>query len=136
SSYKTLIRVASCGIGRINARPRHDRKSTMRIVSAHVGTIPISSPMRNAYIDFSKMDCTIVALVSDVVVDGKPLVGYGFNSNGRYNATAIMNERMLPRLQEASAEELLDENGELSPAKAWDVMMRNEKPGGHGERSV
>lgn len=108
----------------------------MKIVSAHVGTIPISSSMRNAYIDFSKMDCTILALVSDVVVDGKPLVGYGFNSNGRYNATAIMNERMLPRLQNAAPEELLDENGELSPAQAWDVMMRNEKPGGHGERSV
>ena len=108
----------------------------MKIVSAHVGTIPISSSMRNAYIDFSKMDCTILALVSDVMVDGKPLVGYGFNSNGRYNATAIMSERMLPRLQNAAPEELLDENGELSPAQAWDVMMRNEKPGGHGERSV
>lgn len=108
----------------------------MRIVSAHVGTIPISSSMRNAYIDFSKMDCTVLALVSDVLVDGKPLVGYGFNSNGRYNATAILNERMLPRLRNAAAEELLDENGELSPIKAWDVMMRNEKPGGHGERSV
>lgn len=108
----------------------------MKITSAHVGTIPISSPMRNAYIDFSKMDCTIVALVSDVIVDGKPLVGYGFNSNGRYNATAIMEERMLPRLQEASPEALLDDQGELSPAKAWEIMMRNEKPGGHGERSV
>lgn len=108
----------------------------MKIVSAHVGTIPISSSMRNAYIDFSKMDCTILALVSDVVVDGKPLVGYGFNSNGRYNATAIMSERMLPRLQNAAPEELLDENGELSPAQAWEIMMRNEKPGGHGERSV
>ncbi|AFR06088.1 enolase C-terminal domain-like protein [Nocardiopsis alba] len=108
----------------------------MRIVSAHAGTIPISSSMRNAYIDFSKMDCTILALVSDVVVDGRPLVGYGFSSNGRYNATAILNERMLPRLLDAAAEDLLDQEGELSPAKAWDVMMSNEKPGGHGERSV
>lgn len=68
----------------------------MRIVSAHAGTIPISSPIRNAYIDFTKMDSSILALVSDVVVDGKPLVGYGFNSNGRYNATGILNERILP----------------------------------------
>src|SRR3954467_4648775 len=108
----------------------------MKIVSAHVGTIPISSSMRNAYIDFSKMDCTILALVSDVFIDGKPLVGYGFNSNGRYNATAIMQERMLPRVLNTPSEDLLDENGELSPEKAWDVMMGNEKPGGHGERSV
>lgn len=107
----------------------------MRIVSAHAGTIPISSSMRNAYIDFSKMDCTILALVSDVIVDGKPVVGYGFNSNGRYNATAILNDRILSRLENASIDELTD-NGELSPAKAWDIMMANEKPGGHGERSV
>ena len=107
----------------------------MRITSARAGTIPISSSMRNAYIDFSKMDCSIVALVSDVMVEGKPLVGYGFNSNGRYNATAIIEERMLPRLLAADQEDLLS-GGELSPAKAWDVMMRNEKPGGHGERSV
>jgi len=108
----------------------------MKIVSAHVGTIPISSSMRNAYIDFSKMDCTILALVSDVIVDGKPVVGYGFNSNGRYNASAILEDRILPRLLDAPAESLLDQHGNLSPEKAWDLMMSNEKPGGHGERSV
>ncbi|KQQ20704.1 mandelate racemase [Rathayibacter sp. Leaf299] len=108
----------------------------MKIVAAHVGTIPISSSMRNAYIDFSKMDSSIIALVSDVVVDGKPLVGYGFSSNGRYNATPIIRERLLPRLLAASDDELHDESGEFSPTRAWTVMMANEKPGGHGERSV
>ncbi|MDO4901660.1 mandelate racemase/muconate lactonizing enzyme family protein [Actinomyces sp.] len=108
----------------------------MKIVSAHVGTIPISSPIRNAYIDFSSMDCSILALVSDVIVDGKPVVGYGFNSNGRYNASAILDQRMLPRLLAAPEAELLDGDGGLSPERAWRVMMRNEKPGGHGERSV
>ncbi|WP_276567343.1 hypothetical protein [Actinomyces ruminis] len=108
----------------------------MKIVSAHVGTIPISSPIRNAYIDFSSMDCSILALVSDVIVDGKPLVGYGFNSNGRYNASAILEQRLLPRLLAAPEAELLDGDGALSPERAWEVMMHNEKPGGHGERSV
>lgn len=108
----------------------------MRITSVHVGTIPISSSLRNAYIDFSKMDCTILALVSDVFVNSKPLVGYGFNSNGRYNATAITRERLIPRLLDTRSDDLVDANGELSPEKAWDVIMRNEKPGGHGERSV
>src|SRR5690606_14806837 len=56
-------------------------------------------------------------------------------SNGRYNATAILNDRILPRLENASIDEITDD-GELSPAKAWDIMMANEKPGGHGERSV
>jgi L-alanine-DL-glutamate epimerase-like enolase superfamily enzyme len=108
----------------------------MKIVSAHEGVIPISSSMSNAFIDFSAMDCSVLALVSDVVVDGKPLVGYGFNSNGRYSAGDILRRRILPRLMDAPADNLLDETGELSPSMAWDVMMRNEKPGGHGERSV
>jgi L-alanine-DL-glutamate epimerase-like enolase superfamily enzyme len=92
--------------------------------------------MSNAFIDFSTMDCSILALVSDVVVDGKPLVGYGFNSNGRYSAGEILRRRILPRLMDAPEGAILDEAGALSPSKAWDTMMRNEKPGGHGERSV
>jgi L-alanine-DL-glutamate epimerase-like enolase superfamily enzyme len=108
----------------------------MRIVSAHEGVVPISSSMSNAFIDFSTMDCSVLALVSDVVVDGEPLVGYGFNSNGRYSAGEILRRRVLPRLMEADPDTLLDEDGGLSPSAAWDVVMRNEKPGGHGERSV
>lgn len=108
----------------------------MRIVSAHEGVVPISSSMSNAFIDFSTMDCSVLALVSDVVVDGEPVVGYGFNSNGRYSAGEILRRRVLPRLLEADPDSLLDEDGGLSPSAAWDVVMRNEKPGGHGERSV
>jgi L-alanine-DL-glutamate epimerase-like enolase superfamily enzyme len=109
----------------------------MKIVSVHEGVVPISSSIRNAWIDFSAMDCSIVAVVSDVVRDGAPVVGYGFTSNGRYSAGEILRRRMLPRLLQASPDDLLAEDGTfVDPAKAWDVMMRNEKPGGHGERSV
>ena len=88
----------------------------MRIVSAHEGTIPISSSISNAFIDFSTMDCSVLALVSDVVVDGEPVVGYGFNSNGRYSAGEILRRRILPRLLEADPDSLLDEAGGLSPS--------------------
>ena len=109
----------------------------MKIVSVHEGIVPISSSIRNAWIDFSSMDCSIVAVVSDVIVDGKPLVGYGFNSNGRYSAGDILRRRIIPRLLAAPAEEILNEDGtNFDPTKAWDFLMRNEKPGGHGERSV
>ena len=40
--------------------------------------------MKNAYIDFSKMTLSLVAICSDVMKNGKPVIGYGFNSNGRY----------------------------------------------------
>jgi D(-)-tartrate dehydratase len=108
-----------------------------KIVSVHEGVLPISSSMSNAYIDFSTMDCSIIAIVSDVVRDGQPLVGYGFSSNGRYSAGEILRRRILPRLTGARPDELLTDDGAtLDPAKAGRVMMRNEKPGGHGERSV
>jgi D(-)-tartrate dehydratase len=109
----------------------------VKIVSVHEGAVPISSSIRNAWIDFSSMDCSIVAVVSDVVRDGEPVVGYGFTSNGRYSAGEILRRRILPRLLQASPDDLLADDGTfVDPAKAWDVMMRNEKPGGHGERSV
>ena len=56
----------------------------MRIVEIREKTVSIASQIANAYIDFSKMTCSTVAVVTDVVRDGKPVVGFGFNSNGRY----------------------------------------------------
>jgi len=109
----------------------------MRITAIHETAAPIKSSIANAYIDFSKMTCSLVAVVTDVVRDGKPVVGFGFSSNGRYAAGAIMCERMIPRLLEAKPNSLLDpNNGLVDPFRCWDVMMTNEKPGGHGERSV
>ncbi|MEM7028784.1 MAG: mandelate racemase/muconate lactonizing enzyme family protein [Chloroflexota bacterium] len=109
----------------------------MKIVEIRHDTVPIASAIRNAYIDFSKMTVSVVAVVSDVIRNGKPLVGYGFNSNGRYAQRGILEERIIPRLLQASEADLLAEDGQnLDPFKAWDTMMTNEKPGGHGERSV
>ncbi len=100
------------------------------ITEIRSAVVPISSPISNAYIDFSKMTASVVALISDVVRDGKPLVGYGFNSNGRYAQDGLLRERFIPRLEAA------DLGGVIDPERAWDAMMANEKPGGHGERSV
>jgi len=109
----------------------------MRIVDIREVTRPISSPIRNAYIDFSKMTLSLVAVVTDVIRDGKPVVGYGFNSNGRYGQGSLIRERFRPRILEAAPDSLLDESGNnLDPHKVWACMMNNEKPGGHGERSV
>ena len=93
--------------------------------------------MRNAVIDFSSMTISVVAVVTDRVVAGKPIVGYGFTSNGRYAQSGILRERMIPRLLRAPAAALATEDGtNLDPFRCWDVMMTDEKPGGHGERSV
>jgi L-alanine-DL-glutamate epimerase-like enolase superfamily enzyme len=119
------------------ATPPDPQETTVKIVEIREKTIPISSPIRNAYIDFSKMNLSLVAVVTDVIRDGKPVVGYGFNSNGRYGQGSMMRERFIPRILETAPEDLVDASGtNLDPHKIWAAMFRNEKPGGHGERSV
>ena len=109
----------------------------MRIVDVCEVTKPISSPIRNAYIDFSKMTASLVAVVTDVVRDGRRVVGYGFNSNGRYGQGGLIRERFRDRILEADPKSLVnDEGNNLDPHRIWAAMMTNEKPGGHGERSV
>ena len=109
----------------------------MRITAIHDIVVPISSKIANAYIDFSTMTASVVAVVTDVVRDGKPVVGFGFNSNGRYAPQGLLRERFIPRLLEAPPESLVDASGaNLDPHKVWNCMFSNEKPGGHGERSV
>jgi D(-)-tartrate dehydratase len=109
----------------------------MRIVEIKEATKPISSNIRNAYIDFSRMTVSLVAVVTDVVRGGRRVVGYGFNSNGRYGQGGLIRERFVPRLLEADPASLLTDAGDnLDPDRVWRTMMTNEKPGGHGERSV
>jgi L-alanine-DL-glutamate epimerase-like enolase superfamily enzyme len=109
----------------------------VRIVDIRETVVPIKSEIRNAYIDFSQMTVSVLALVTDVVRDGQPVIGYGFNSNGRYAPSGLLRDRFIPRLKAAPSESLLDPTGEnLDPHRVWEVVMRNEKPGGHGERSV
>ena len=109
----------------------------MKILSVHEGVVPISSSIRNAWIDFSSMDCSIVAIVSDVIRDGKPVVGL------RLQLQRPLQRRGDPAppgharaCSTPTPDSLLDEAGDLDPTRAWDLMMSNEKPGGHGERSV
>src|SRR3954470_11041855 len=109
----------------------------MRITEIREKTLPISSPIRNAYIDFSKMTLSLVAVITDVIGDGKPVVGYGFNSNGRYGQGMLMRERFIPRVMEAKPESMANDAGtNIDPHKVWATLFTNEKPGGHGERSV
>jgi D(-)-tartrate dehydratase len=110
--------------------------AALRITAIRDIVVPISSSIRNAYIDFSAMTASVVAVFTDAVRDGRKVVGFGFNSNGRYAPQGLLRERFIPRLLAAAPAELEDENGRLDPAKAWAAMMKNEKPGGHGERSV
>src|SRR5687768_2116994 len=120
-----------------SARKANVAVSAPQVVDILEVTKPIASPIRNAYIDFSKMTASLVAVVTNVVRDGRRVVGYGFNSNGRYGQGGLIRERFANRITEADPASLLNDAGDnLDPHRVWAAMMTNEKPGGHGERSV
>src|SRR3981189_3734384 len=109
----------------------------MRIVDVVEITKPIASPIRNAYIDFSKMTASLVAVVTDVVGDGRRVVGYGFNSNGRYGQGGLIRERFANRILEAKPESLLeDASANLAPHRVLAAMLGIDMPDGHGEGAV
>jgi len=70
--------------------------------------VPLKSEISNAYISFAQMTASAVAVISNVIRGGRPVVGFGFNSNGRYAQPGLLSERFIPRLLEAPAAELLD----------------------------
>jgi D(-)-tartrate dehydratase len=76
-------------------------------------------------------------VITDVIRNGEPVVGYGFNSNGRYAPSGLLHQRFIPRILEADPAATLDDAGaNLDPHRIWTIMIANEKPGGHGDRSV
>ena len=109
----------------------------MKITEIQEKTFPINSDIKNAYISFAKMDCSVVAIKTDVKINGENVTGYGFHSNGRYAVSELLKKRFIPRLKEAGSKSLINDKGDnFSPEKIWKILMRNEKPGGHGERST
>jgi L-alanine-DL-glutamate epimerase-like enolase superfamily enzyme len=108
----------------------------MKITRIREATAPIASEIRNAFITFSTMTISLVAVETDVVREGRPVIGYGFSSNGRYAQGGILRDRFIPRIMGADAGSLIDKASDnLDPLAAWTVFMANEKPGGHGDRA-
>ena len=109
----------------------------MRIVDIRERAVPLKSNIANSSFDFSEMTTSIVAVITDVVRDGRPVVGFAFNSTGRYACGAAMRARFIPRVLGADPGSLLDQAQEnFDPGKILAVMMQREKSGGHSERSI
>src|SRR4029453_7876965 len=109
----------------------------MRILDIRETAIPLKSQLANSSFDFSEMTTSVVAVITDVVHEGKPVTGFAFNSTGRYACGAQMRARFIPRIMAAKPESLLDATGEnFDPAKILAVMIQREKSGGHTERSI
>jgi len=109
----------------------------MRITAVREMSVPLEGNVANALVSFAEHDVSLVALHTDVVRNGKPVIGYAFDSIGRFAQGGILRERMIPRLLAAAPASLLDASGELfDPHKVLQTVMRNEKPGGHGDRAA
>ncbi len=109
----------------------------MRIVDIRECAVPLKSEIRNSSFDFSEMTTSVVAVLTDVVRDGKPVTGFSFNSTGRYACGAAMRARFIPRILAADPRALLDDaNANFDPEKILALMMQREKSGGHSERSI
>src|SRR3954466_7065262 len=109
----------------------------MRITAIRETSIPLNSTLKNSSIDFSEMTTSVVAVITDVMRDGKPVAGFAFNSTGRYACGAQMRARFIPRILKAQPESLQNQAGDNFDAeRILAAMMRNEKSGGHSERSV
>lgn len=108
----------------------------MRITAIRERAIGLHGDVANAVVDFSRHTVSLVALVSDHRIDGKPLYGVAFNSIGRYAQSGILRERLIPRVLAAEPSSLLNAEGTaLDPAAVARAAMRDEKPGGHGDRA-
>jgi L-alanine-DL-glutamate epimerase-like enolase superfamily enzyme len=109
----------------------------MRIVDIRERAIPLKSDLKNSSFDFSEMTTSVVAVITDVVREGKPVAGFAFNSTGRYACGAQMRERFIPRILRADPKSLVDESGDnLDPEKILGLMRQREKIGGDAERSI
>jgi L-alanine-DL-glutamate epimerase-like enolase superfamily enzyme len=109
----------------------------MRIVDIRETAIPLKSKLANSSFDFSEMTTSVVAVITDVIRNGKPVCGFAFNSTGRYAVGAQMRERFIPRIMKAAPDTLLGAGGNnLDPDKILAVMLRREKIGGDAERSI
>jgi L-alanine-DL-glutamate epimerase-like enolase superfamily enzyme len=106
----------------------------MRIVAAKAQTIRLSAAARSASISFDDMTATALAIRTDARSNGKALTGLAFDSIGRYDHSSLLNDRFIPRLLAADPQDYAAEDGSVDPFRVWAILMKNEKPGGHGER--
>lgn len=106
----------------------------MKILEIRELAIPLSGQVSNAVVNFSNHTVSLVAIVTDQVRGGRPVAGLAFNSIGRFAQSGIIRDRLIPRILASDPDDYTGEEG-LSPGGLFRVMMRDEKPGGHGDRA-
>lgn len=108
----------------------------VRILDIREKSVPLHANIQNSVVNFAEHTVSLVAVVSDAVRNGRPVIGFAFDSIGRFAQSGLLRERFIARLRKAKPDEIAGDSGEtIDTEKAFRVMMRNEKPGGHGDRA-
>ena len=67
----------------------------MRITEIQTSTIKFNENRSNATMDFSEMTLGLCAVKTDIIRNGRPVIGYGYAALGRYSQESIWQERMM-----------------------------------------
>ncbi|TDB86107.1 mandelate racemase [Actinomadura sp. KC216] len=109
----------------------------LRIVEIREMPVPLQGNVANSVVSFADHTVSLVAVISDVRRNGRPLAGIAFNSIGRFAQGGILRDRMIPRVLSADPDSLLEpDTGLLDPGRVLKRAMKDEKPGGHGDRAA
>ncbi len=108
----------------------------MRIAAVRERPVALRGNPANAVVNFAGHTVSLIAVISDVIRGGKPVVGVAFDSIGRFAQSGILNDRMIPRVLATPPDALLDASGRIDPAAVVASALRDEKPGGHGDRAA
>ena len=117
------------------ARQTHSLANlALKLKSIRALSIHLNLEISNASFSFREMSTAIVGVM--LHTDKGPVVGYAFNSTGRYSCASAINERFGPRLLSTNNSHLLDSDGLIDPSRIIRACLSGEKPGGDLERSM
>jgi hypothetical protein len=100
----------------------------MKIVEIRERTFPIASPIRNAYIDFSKMTLSLVARGHRRDARRPARGRLRLQLQRPLRPGQLMRERFIPRVLEAIRRSLLTTRRQPRPAQVWARCSRTRSP--------
>lgn len=101
----------------------------MQIVDVQERSVPISR-YADPSVPSGGLATSMVAVRTDVIRAGKPVVGLGFASMGRFAQGGLIRERFVPRLLAAHKTDIADDTGTKPRSQAARRDRRQfRKPG-------
>ena len=108
----------------------------MKITEVRAKTCRVDTELFNGRGTRVQSAVTLLAAITDVFRNGKPVIGYSFSATGFPPPTAQLQERFIPRLLATSPEDLIIDPSAFDPAAVLKALVRGEKVGGDAERAT